>query len=140
MIKQLPMWCAGFGLTGISFLLASIAPGQETAPTPQAASQAGVTVEEVIVTGSNIPTSEEVGPNPVDTYRWDDIVKLGVRTMTDLIQKLPAVAGASLNENNTNGGDGRAEINLRGILAKETLLCRTDVVLRRLALPAIRSI
>ena len=26
-------------------------------------------VERVIVTGSNIPTAEEVGPNPVDTYR-----------------------------------------------------------------------
>ena len=26
-------------------------------------------VEPVIVTGSNIPTAEETGPNPVDTYR-----------------------------------------------------------------------
>ena len=25
-------------------------------------------VERVIVTGSNIPTAEETGPNPVDTY------------------------------------------------------------------------
>src|SRR6266850_5530803 len=124
------MWCTGLSLTGLFFLLTSIALGQETAPTPQAAGQAGATVEEVIVTGSNIPTSEEVGPNPVDTYRWDDIVKLGVRTMTDLVQKLPAVAGASINENNTNGGDGRAEINLRGILAKETLVLQDG---RRLA-------
>jgi outer membrane receptor protein involved in Fe transport len=124
------MWCAGLGLTGISFLLASIALGQETAPTPQTAGQEGVTIEQVIVTGSNIPTSEEVGPNPVDTYRWDDIAKLGVRSMTDFIQKLPAVAGAAINENNTNGGDGRAEINLRGILAKETLVLQDG---RRLA-------
>jgi fructose-specific component phosphotransferase system IIB-like protein len=29
--------------------------------------------ERVIVTGSNIPTAEEVGPNPVDTYRSEDI-------------------------------------------------------------------
>jgi iron complex outermembrane receptor protein len=129
-IKDLSIWCDGLAIAGISLLLASIALGQETAPTPQAASQASATVEEVIVTGSNIPTSEEVGPNPVDTYRWDDIVKLGVRTMTDLVQKLPAVAGASINENNTNGGDGRAEINLRGILAKETLVLQDG---RRLA-------
>ena len=33
-------------------------------------SPAGIAeVERVIVTGSNIPTAEEVGPNPVDTYR-----------------------------------------------------------------------
>jgi iron complex outermembrane receptor protein len=129
-IKPPSIGCDGLGIAGISLLLASIAFGQETAPTPTAAGQASATVEEVIVTGSNIPTSEEVGPNPVDTYRWDDIVKLGVRSMTDFIQKLPAVAGASINENNTNGGDGRAEINLRGILAKETLVLQDG---RRLA-------
>jgi outer membrane receptor protein involved in Fe transport len=129
-IKQPSIRYNGLAIAGIPLLLASIALGQETTPTPTAAGQAGATVEEVIVTGSNIPTSEEVGPNPVDTYRWDDIVKLGVRTMTDLIQKLPAVSGASINENNNNGGDGRAEINLRGILAKETLVLQDG---RRLA-------
>jgi iron complex outermembrane receptor protein len=130
-IKQPSIGFDGLGIAGISLLLASIAFGQETAPSPQAAGQAGATVEEVIVTGSNIPTSEEVGPNPVDTYRWDDIVKLGVRTMTDLVQKLPAVAGTALNENGSNSGsDGRAEINLRGILAKETLVLQDG---RRLA-------
>jgi iron complex outermembrane receptor protein len=83
---------------------------------------AEATAERVIVTGSNIPTAEEVGPNPVDTYRQEDIQKLGVRSSTDLVQRLPAATGSALTENNTNGGDGRAEINLRGILAKETLV------------------
>src|SRR4029079_3584631 len=84
----------------------------------------GVTIEEVIVTGSNIPTSEEVGPNPVDTYRKEDIARLGVRNATDLILKWPAATGAAINENvgPTGGGDGRVEINLRGLLAKETLV------------------
>ena len=50
--------------------------------------------------------------------------------MTDFIQKLPVVAGSAINENQTNGGDGRAEINLRGILAKETLVLQDG---RRLA-------
>src|SRR5438270_7450739 len=88
-----------------------------TAPT-----NAEATAERVIVTGANIPTAEEVEPNPVDTYRQEDIQKMGVRSSTDLVQRLPAATGASLTENNTNGGDGRAEINLRGILAKETLV------------------
>src|ERR1700745_91130 len=55
------------------------------------------TAERVIVTGSNIPTAEEVGPNPVDTYRRDDITRLGVRTPTDLIQKLSIVCGAGFS-------------------------------------------
>jgi iron complex outermembrane receptor protein len=79
-------------------------------------------VERVIVTGSNIPTSEEVGPNPVDTYRPEDIQKLGVRTPTDLIQKLPVMTGGNLNENIANGGDGRTDVNLRGLFPKETLV------------------
>src|SRR6266852_7720076 len=49
---------------------------------------AAATAERVIVTGSNIPTAEEVGPNPVDTYRRDDITRLGVRTPTDLILRI----------------------------------------------------
>src|SRR5205823_8028535 len=98
-------------------------------PTPQAADRSGITIEEVIVTGSNIPTSEEVGPNPVDTYRREDIARLGVRNATDLIQKLPAATGAAINEN-VAASDGRVEINLRGILAKETLVLQDG---RRLA-------
>src|SRR5213595_2812835 len=42
----------------------------------------------------------------------------------------PLVLFSLINENNTNGGDGRAEINLRGILAKETLVLQDG---RRLA-------
>ena len=51
-------------------------------------------VERVIVTGSNIPTAEETGPNPVDTYRPSDIEKLGVRNSTDLQTFLPQEAAA----------------------------------------------
>ena len=111
--------------------------GQEVSPTPQTADRSGVTVEEVIVTGSNIPTSEEVGPNPVDTYRREDITRLGVRNATDLIQKLPAATGAAINEN-VAAGDGRVEINLRGILAKETLVLQDGRRLARLDSLVIR--
>src|SRR5947199_6389651 len=103
----------GLSIAGSFLLWASITFAQETSPTPKAADRSGITVEEVIVTGSNIPTSEEVGPNPVDTYRKEDITRLGVRSATDLIQKLPAATGAAINENVANGGDGRVEINLR---------------------------
>jgi iron complex outermembrane recepter protein len=103
---------------------------QEAAPTPQTAGQPVVTAVEVIVTGSNIPTAEEVDPLPVDTYRKIDIERLGVRSATDFVQKLPVATGAAINENLTNGGDGRTEVNLRGILPKETLVLQDG---RRLA-------
>src|SRR5437763_2007837 len=108
----------------------SATQAQESTPATRRQGQPGVTIEEVIVTGSNIPTSEEVGPNPVDVYRRDDITRLGVRTATDLVQKLQEEMGASVTENTVNGGDGRAELNLRGILPKETLVLQDG---RRLA-------
>ena len=76
-------------------------------------------VERVIVTGSNIPTAEETGPNPVDTYRPGDIEKLGIRNATDLTTFLPQQSGATTNLNMANGGDGTVQFNLRGLLAKE---------------------
>src|SRR5437588_12762010 len=112
----------GLGLAIIAGVLPSViaVSAQDITHTPQTTGQPVVTAVEVIVTGSNIPTAEEVGPQPVDTYRREDITRLGVRSATDLIQKLPAATGAAINEN-VASGDGRVEINLRGILAKETL-------------------
>ena len=87
--------------------------------------------ERVIVTGSNIPTGEEVGPNPVDTYRRDDITRFGVRTPTDFVERLPAAFGATSNDNNTaTTGDAATHISLRGIDPKETLILQDG---RRLA-------
>jgi len=111
-----------FAITASFFgpVLASLA--QDPKPTPQTTGQPGVTIEEVIVTGSNIPTAEEVGPNPVDTYRTEDIQRLGVRNTTDLLTKLPQEMGSSINQNIANGGDGSVIPNLRGLLPKETLV------------------
>src|SRR2546421_2522515 len=95
------------------------------------------TAERVVVTGSNIPTAEEVGPNPVDTYRRDDITRLGVRTPTDLVLRIPASTGSNTTENNTNGGDGSTRISLRGIDPKETLVLQDG---RRLAYAGTASI
>jgi len=103
---------------------------QNITPTPQPAGQRVATAVEVIVTGSNIPTAEEVGPQPVDTYTREDITRLGVRSATDLVQKLPMVTGVSINENLTTVGDGRTEIDLRGLGPKETLVLQDG---RRLA-------
>ena len=114
---------------GFPFILASNAFAQLPAPAapeapppgaPAPASQAEV--ERVVVTGSNIPTAEETGPNPVDTYRPQDIEKLGIRNATDLQEFIPQEAGGTVNLNIGNGGDGTVQFNLRGLLPKETLI------------------
>ena len=114
---------------GASLLLAGNVFAQDlvschvASPPPEQAG-AGTTaeVERVIVTGSNIPSAEETGPNPVDTYRAEDIQKLGAHNATDLITKLPQEMGSTVNQNIANGGDGSVIPNLRGLLPKETLV------------------
>ncbi|MEP6586214.1 MAG: TonB-dependent receptor [Candidatus Udaeobacter sp.] len=82
------------------------------------------------MTGSNIPTAEEVGPQPVDTYRKADIFRLGAGSATDFVQKLPTINGIAINENLNANGDGHVEIDLRGIGPRETLVLQDG---RRLA-------
>src|SRR5437764_3809290 len=120
-IKRPSFWCAGLSIIGILLLPATISFGQQ-ASTSQEANRSVATVVEVIVTGSNIPTAEEVGPNPVDTYRPADIEKLGIRNATDLTTFLPQEAGGTKNLNVRTGGDGTVQFNLRGLLSKETLV------------------
>jgi len=114
---------------GVNLLIATKVPAQAIAPAavaspPPAQMTTGATaeVERVIVTGSNIPTAEETGPNPVDTYRPADMQKLGIRNATDLLTNLPQEMGTTSSQTNLGGGDGSVIPNLRGLLPKETLV------------------
>src|ERR1044072_8143694 len=110
---------------GLSLIFAANTFAQLPAPAVPAAPGApapSAEVERVIVTGSNIPTAEETGPNPVDTYRPQDIEKLGIRNATELTTFIPQEAGGTVNQNIANAGDGPVQLNLRGILPKETLI------------------
>jgi iron complex outermembrane receptor protein len=111
-------------------------PAQVPSPAPVAAGArdtngnllpgASATAERVIVTGSNIPTAEEVGPNPVDIYNRETISKSGERTTEQFLQSLPTVNAnvipQSNNENGTNTAVGAATIALRGFDARATLI------------------
>src|SRR5262245_22802778 len=112
---------------GVNLLIAptisaqAIVPGAMASPAPvQVTTGVTAEVERVIVTGSNIPTAQEVGPSPVDTYRPADIEKLGIRNAQDLQTFLPQQSGGTTNQNGS--GDGTIQFNLRGLLPKETLV------------------
>src|SRR2546423_829235 len=146
-IAKLSIRVALVAAVAFPLLIAMSARAQEPAPPPPTGTSAATggtapaateaTAERVVVTGSNIPTAEEVGPNPVDTYRRDDITRLGVRTPTDLVLRIPAATGSNTTENNTNGGDGSTRISLRGIDPKETLVLQDG---RRLAYAGTASV
>src|SRR5438093_3999802 len=117
--------CVGIPLIIASNAFAQNLPPLSTdigaAPTPPAAE-----VERIIVTGSNIPTAEEVGPNPVDIYNRENITKSGEFTTERFLQSLP-IANANIipvsnNENGSNTAVGAATIALRGVDARVALI------------------
>jgi iron complex outermembrane recepter protein len=109
-------------LASCSFLPAT-GLAQETNTAQPGQSAAMAETEEVIVTGSNIPTAEEVGPNPVLVINRDYIDRSGERTAEELIRNL-TVAGPNGVPSSNNGGGltpGASSISLRGFDASDTL-------------------
>src|SRR5213595_361957 len=117
--------CVGIPLTIASSAFAQNLQPLSTdigaAPTPPAAE-----AQRVIVTGSNIPTAEEVGPNPVLSYNRDIIEKTGVRTTEEFLRNLPAANATGVpvsnNENGSNTAVGAAAISLRAFDSRATLI------------------
>src|SRR6266487_3068045 len=116
---------------GIPLLFASNALAQNPPPPPPGAAPApapgAAEVERVIVTGSNIPTAEEVGPNPVYNLNRDLINKSGAGTTAEqLLQRQPVVGGANIPVNNNgtsqSGPVGSAALSLRGLDPGATLV------------------
>src|SRR5437773_8871952 len=113
---------------GFPFIVASNAFAQAAPPPPGAAAPPApaAEVERVIVTGSNIPTAEEVGPNPVFNLNRDLINKSGAGTTTEqLLQRQPVMNGSNIPVNNNgtaqSGPTGAAAIALRGLDPGATL-------------------
>src|ERR1700682_274558 len=100
----------GFGLP---FLVAASAYAQ--APAPEA------TTERVIVTGSYIPTAEAESPLPVTVYTAEVLRKQGANTPVEGLRQLPSFVGNTTTENDSNGGNGSAAINLRAVGPQNTL-------------------
>jgi len=102
---------------------AAAPPQAASAP---AASGTAATTERIIVTGSNIPTAEEVGPNPVQSFDRQTLLKSGERNTEEFLRNLP-IANAngvptSNNENGTNSAVGAATIALRAFDTRATLI------------------
>jgi iron complex outermembrane receptor protein len=99
---------------GLPFLVAASAYAQ--APASEA------TTERVIVTGSYIPTAETESALPVTVYTAEVLQKQGANTPVEGLRQLPSFVGNAATENDSNGGDGTASINLRGIGSVNTLV------------------
>jgi iron complex outermembrane receptor protein len=113
---------------GLPFLMAASAYAQGPSPSPADVPNAPVpssteaTAERVIVTGSYIPTAETESALPVTVYTAEVLKKQGANTPVEGLRQLPSFVGNAATENDSNGGDGSATINLRGIGSVNTLV------------------
>jgi iron complex outermembrane receptor protein len=104
---------------------AGVVGSEPNALGPQPGAPGGVAeTERIIVTGSNIPTAQEVGPNPVLNINRDLINKSGARTAEQLIKDLPVANGGGIpiSNNGTGFTPGASAISLRGLGPQETLV------------------
>ena len=94
-----------------------------TAPLFAAEGDTEETLNEVEVLGSRIKRADTETASPVLMIDAAAIERAGVSTLGDIIQELPAIAGAATNPSvNNGGGDGAAKISLRGLGDERTLL------------------
>jgi iron complex outermembrane recepter protein len=104
-------------------------PSPSAAPGTAEVERVSVTaeVERVIMTGSNIPTAEEIGPSPVFSLNRDLINKSGQGTSTEELLKSQPLANANSipvqnNATNAGGPAGSASVSLRGFDPGATLV------------------
>ena len=104
-----------------SLLCGAIAMGTGGLQTALAQGQEAQQVEEVVVTGSRIRDINVVSSSQVTTIEVEDIADRGITRVEDYLNDLPQIApGQAITA--SNGADGTASVNLRGMGCGRTLV------------------
>lgn len=108
--------------------LSTAAPAFGQAVDVPPADQAGAQDEngnEILVTGSRIRRQDIAGVGPATVVSAEQIENTGIVNVETLLQRLPANAGFAGNQSSaywTGNGYGTAQVNLRGLGIKRTLV------------------
>lgn len=97
----------------------------DDAAQPEVAERAEPTGETIIVTGSRIRRQDLTGVGPATVVTSEAIENTGVVNIETVLQRLPANAGFAGNQTAaywTGNGYGTAQVNLRGLGIKRTLV------------------
>jgi iron complex outermembrane recepter protein len=87
----------------------------------EAAPEASPPVEEVVVTGSRLQIPNDASISPISTVTATSIEQTGLSRVEDVLNNLPMVF-AGENSTSSNGGDGTATVDLRGLGPQRTLV------------------
>src|SRR5271155_5619678 len=106
-------------LTGGSLAASFGVANAQTAPV--VAANNDTALQEVVVTGSRISVPNQVSISPVTFVSALEVQQSGVTRVEDLLNELPQVFAAQ-GSNISNGATGTAEVDLRGLGPKRTLV------------------
>ncbi|MEX2498017.1 MAG: TonB-dependent receptor [Wenzhouxiangellaceae bacterium] len=76
----------------------------------------------VEITGSRLSRVDVEGARPVNILTRDDIERIGLSDVGQILRQLPAVTGSPLSTATNNGGDGSSLTSLRGMGSARTLV------------------
>jgi iron complex outermembrane recepter protein len=99
---------------------AATAAHAQTAPA-QAEETTAAPLTEVVVTGSRLHAPNETSISPITTVSAADIQATGLTRVEDVLNNLPMVF-AGMNSTTSNGADGTATVDLRGLGPQRTLV------------------
>ena len=105
----------------VRFALATAAAGVSTAYGQAAPAPAAAPIEEVVVTGSRLLTPNEASISPISSVSATDLQATGLTRVEDVLNNLPMVF-AGQNSTVSNGSDGTASVDLRGLGPQRTLV------------------
>lgn len=110
--------------TAIAAVVAStFSSGGALAQEQDEAKDEATKLDTIEVTGSRIRRVDAETASPVFTIDRKTIESSGVTTIGELLQDMPSVSGAATNPQvNNGGGDGAAEVELRGLDSTRTLI------------------
>lgn len=77
--------------------------------------------ETVVITGTRLPSPNIVSTSPITQVTAEEIKTEGVRNVEDILNRLPQVM-ADQGSNASNGSNGVANVNLRGLGSSRTLV------------------
>src|SRR6202035_40837 len=104
----------------VRFALATAAAGVSVLHAQEAPAPTAAPVEEVVVTGSRLQTPNETSISPITTVSAVDLQQTGLTRVEDVLNNLPMVF-AGMNSTTSNGADGTASVDLRGLGNQRTL-------------------
>jgi iron complex outermembrane receptor protein len=115
-----PVHYSGFFVAGAAFLILAILASPAIAQI-EAVEEAAEPIEEIIVLGSRLRRRDFSEPSPITTIDRKALDFSGQGTLETALNQLPQVV-PSFDRTANNPGNGRAQIDLRGLGAQRTLV------------------